>query len=136
LSPDQPHKKISAVTAILSARPIEYSSEQFTAFKRPGVGFIKQQLLPKLLFDWARPVESIGIIQNVRQGYMILFSGIKKLVAGLSILLRASYTLESPLARPYPIQTLLNDSNLLGFGGVPQAVKNLCCGLVEEIPTA
>jgi hypothetical protein len=29
----------------------------------------------------------MGIVQNVRQGYMTLFSGIKKLVAGLSILL-------------------------------------------------
>jgi len=38
--------------------------------------------------------------------------------------------------RPYPMQTLLNDSNLLGFGGVPQALKNLCCGLLKETPTA
>ena len=29
----------------------------------------------------------MGIVQKVRQGYMTLFSGIKKLVAGLSILL-------------------------------------------------
>ena len=45
---------------------------------------------------------------------MTLFSGIKKLVAGLSILLRESYILESPLTRPYPMPTLLNDSNGLG----------------------
>jgi len=45
--------------------------------------------------------------RNVRQGYMTLFSGIKKLGAGLYILLRESYILESPLTRPYPMQTPL-----------------------------
>jgi hypothetical protein len=34
------------------------------------------------------------------------------------------------------MQTLFNDSNLLGFGGVPEALKNLCFGLLKEIPTA
>ena len=34
------------------------------------------------------------------------------------------------------MQTLLSDSNLLDFGGVLQAVKNLCWGLLKETPTA
>jgi hypothetical protein len=34
------------------------------------------------------------------------------------------------------MQTLLNDIDLLGFGGVPQAVKNSCCDLLKETPTA
>jgi hypothetical protein len=39
-----------------------------------------------LKFNPAQP-HKMGIVQKVRQGYMTLFSGIKKLVAGLSILL-------------------------------------------------
>jgi hypothetical protein len=34
------------------------------------------------------------------------------------------------------MQALLKDSNLLRLGGVPEAVKNLCCGLLKETATA
>ena len=48
---------MSDMPLVWNTCPVEYSSEQFTAFKRPVVGFIKQQLLPRLLFDRACPVE-------------------------------------------------------------------------------
>jgi len=90
------------------ARPVEYSLEQFTAFKRPGVGFIKQQLLPRSLFDRACPVEFPDLPARALRGRRVAL-------------------VQARQAGGNPIQQGLPHNGYSRFGGVGQARKNLCC---------